>query len=54
MLNQRQAICERRQSALLALDEELQSLREDMFDKKENIKVEGDTSQDRARKNWSV
>ncbi|KAL8619646.1 hypothetical protein ACOMHN_019701 [Nucella lapillus] len=54
MLNQRQAICERRQSALLALDEELQSLREDIFNKKENLKSDSDTNVERARKNWDL
>ncbi|XP_046578668.1 spindle pole body component 110-like isoform X1 [Haliotis rubra] len=59
LLNQRQAICDRRQKHLIVLDEELQSLRQDLVESKEQMQQEvaangAENNSEKARKNCSA
>ncbi|XP_048259830.1 cytoskeletal protein Sojo-like isoform X2 [Haliotis rufescens] len=59
LLNQRQAICDRRQKHLVVLDEELQSLRQDLEESKEQMQQEvaangTEHHSERARKNCAL
>ncbi|XP_046578670.1 coiled-coil domain-containing protein 18-like isoform X2 [Haliotis rubra] len=59
LLNQRQAICDRRQKHLIVLDEELQSLRQDLVESKEQMQQEvaangAENNSEKARKNWDI